>query len=266
VKRIKRLAARIFYLTEMFGLDTRKTVRTLTGLPAYLSDLKALKRQQKVARTKFRFGTPLLCNDRSAPSGSARGHYFHQDLLVARRIHENKPDVHMDVGSRIDGFVAHVASFRSITVLDIRPSASNIPNIKFIQADLMSQVEGELIDSCDSLSSLHALEHFGLGRYGDPVNYEGHLVGLQNLGRLLRKGGRLYLSVPIGPQRIEFNAHRVFSTAYLLECFADRYRIEQFAYVDDNGELHERVPMTARDVENNFGCYYGCGIFEMTKV
>ena len=172
----------------------------------------------------------------------------------------------MDVGSRIDGFVAHVAAFRSITVLDIRRSSENIPNIKFIQADLMSQVEGDLVDSCDSLSSLHALEHFGLGRYGDPVNYEGHLVGLQNLGRLLRKGGTLYLSVPIGPQRIEFNAHRVFSTAYLLECFAGQYHIEQFAYVDDNGELHERVPMTARDVENNFGCYYGCGIFEMKKV
>jgi SAM-dependent methyltransferase len=262
-----RLSGRIYTLATMFGIDTRKTFRTLKGLRAYFADLRTIKRQHAAAVTKFQFGRPIPClDDRFVPGGSATGHYFHQDLLVARRVHQNNPDVHMDAGSRVDGFVAHVASFRSIVVLDIRPLVSNITNIEFIRADLMSTPSDRLVESCDSLSCLHALEHFGLGRYGDPVRYDGHLLGLQNLHSLLRRGGKFYLSVPIGPQRIEFNAHRVFSVSYLLECLTDQYHIDQFSFVDDNGNLHEHVSLTPDAVAHNFGCYYGCGIIEMTKI
>src|SRR5208283_2551263 len=109
--------------------------------------------------------------------------------------------------SRIDGFVAHVASFRSLIVLDLRPISTQIRNIEFMQADLMKPIPDSLVELCDSLSCLHVLEHFGLGRYGDTIKYDGYVLGLDNLHRILRKGGKLYLSVPIGPQRIEFDAH-----------------------------------------------------------
>jgi hypothetical protein len=97
------------------------------------------------------------------------------------------------------------------------------------------------------------------------VRYDGHLLGLQNLHSLLRTGGKFYLSVPIGPQRIEFNAQRVFSVAYLLQCVADRYLIDRFSFVDDKGDLHEHVALNPDDVEHDFGCHNGCGIVEMTK-
>jgi Caenorhabditis protein of unknown function, DUF268 len=262
-----KLTGRIYGLAVLLGVDPRKTIRTLKGLPAYFSDLRALNNQRAAAGTKFPFGTPTPClEDRSAPGGYYSGHYFHQDLLVARRINQNRPQIHVDVGSRVDGFVAHVASFRPIVVLDIRPLKNTIPNVQFMQADLMKRPEDHLIESCDSLSCLHALEHFGLGRYGDPVNYEGHLLGLTNLRSLLKAGGKFYLSVPIGPQRINFNAHRVFSVAYLLACLAGKYQIDHFSFVDDKGDLHENCPMNEHDIEADFGCYYGCGIFEMTKV
>ena len=130
----------------------------------------------------------------------------------------------------------------------------------------MSPLPDTLVNYCDSLSSLHALEHFGLGRYGDPLKYNGHLLGLNNLHQILKKGGKLYLSVPIGPQRIEFNAHRVFSVGYLLDNFAGRYVIDQFSFVDDCGDLHENTPITDTGLKHNFGCTFGCGIFEMTKL
>lgn len=38
-----------------------------------------------------------------------------------KHIFDSSPQRHLDVGSRIDGFVAHVASFREIEVIDIRP-------------------------------------------------------------------------------------------------------------------------------------------------
>jgi hypothetical protein len=33
----------------------------------------------------------------------------------------------------------------------------------------------DMINCCDSISSLHAIEHFGLGRYGDTIDVNGHL-------------------------------------------------------------------------------------------
>ena len=256
-----------YRLLALFGVDPRKSIHSVKGLPAYFRDLRALKGQIGSAVREFPFGRPYPClGDRFADGGSANGHYFHQDLLIARRINLYDPHRHVDVGSRIDGFVAHVAAFRAIEVIDIRPLPNNIPNVTFRQADLMAPLQESLIECCDSLSCLHALEHFGLGRYGDPVIYDGYILGLNNLHRMLKKGGKFYVSVPIGPQRIEFNAHRVFSVSYLLECFSGKYRIDQFSFVDDRGDLHENTPIAPGNAQNNFGCMYGCGIFELTKL
>jgi SAM-dependent methyltransferase len=249
----------------MLGIDPLKPVYLVRGLPAYLADYRALK-LQRGADADFPWGKAFPCiADRYAQSGSARGHYFHQDLLVARRIHENAPVDHVDVGSRIDGFVAHVAAFRPIQVVDVRPLNDTVPNIRFLQADLMNPLPPAMHGITDSLSCLHALEHFGLGRYGDPIRYEGHLLGLDNLHRIVKSGGKLYLSVPIGPQRIEFNAHRVFSVAYMLGLVEGKFSLDRFSYVDDLGDLHENVPVTAEGARSSFGCAYGCGIFELTK-
>lgn len=244
-----------------------RIIRYFDGWSSYYRDLKLLKTQEKTSSMVFPFGKAYPClKEKYSDNGSASGHYFHQDLLVARRIFKNNPENHVDIGSRIDGFVAHVASFRELEVFDIRPLQNNISNVRFVQADLMAQVGDNLTCYCDSLSCLHALEHFGLGRYGDPVNYDGYLIGLNNLSDILKKGGKLYISVPIGPQRIEFNAHRVFSVAYLLECFSGRFILDYFSYVDDKGDLHENVPVTEEGIKNSFGCHYGCGIFELTKL
>jgi len=89
---------------------------------------------------------------------------------------------------------------------------------------------------------------------------------VNNLYLILKKCGKLYFSVPVGPQRIEFDAHRVFSISYLLELFDGKYHIDLFSLVDDHGELHENVPITETNAQNNFDCVYGCGIFEMTKL
>ena len=147
-------------------------------------------------------------NDWYEEGGTTKSEYFWQDLLVARKVFEANPEKHVDIGSRVDGFVAYVASFREIEVFDIRP-ITQIPGVTFKQADLMKPVEG-MTGYCDSLSCLHALEHFGLGRYGDPINPKGFECGLVNMAGLLRKDGVFYLSVPIGIDRVEFNAHRIF--------------------------------------------------------
>jgi SAM-dependent methyltransferase len=209
--------------------------------------------------------------DKYVSSGTAKGAYFYQDILVAQRIYANNPNVHVDIGSRIDGFVAHVASFRKINVMDIRPLKNTVKNIVFIQQDFMKPITNNMVEFCDSVSCLHAVEYFGLGRYGDHLRYDGHIIGLENLYRILKKHGKLYFSAPVGiPQRIEFNAHRIFSVEYLLKQFKEKFKVEIFSYVDDEGELHENVPLSKSSIIDNFGYrgngVNGCGIFEMTKL
>jgi SAM-dependent methyltransferase len=244
-----------------------KTINTIRGGWPYYCDLKTFKNQKRFSENIFPFGKLYPClGDRFSESGTVKGHYFHQDLLVARRIFENNPELHIDVGSRIDGFVAHVASFRPIKVLDIRLMTSNIQNITYDYCDITNDLPEQLFECCDSLSCLHALEHFGLGRYGDPVNCDGHVIGFENLYKMLRPEGKFYFSVPIGPRRIEFNAQRVFSLEYLLQFFSSKFQIDFFSFVDDKGNLFEDVELKEKDIEQNFGCHCGCGVFEMTKM
>ena len=236
------------------------------GLPFFLKDYYEIRKQAEQTKRDFPFGKFHPClGERYQESGIASGHYFHQDLLVANKIFKNSPRKHVDIGSRVDGFVAHVASFREIEVLDIRKLTMDIQNIRFKQVDMMDK-SLRLADYCDSVSCLHALEHFGLGRYGDRVDYHGHLVGWENIYRLLKKNGKFYFSVPMGKQRIEFNAHRVFSLRYLLALFDGRYKLDSFAYVDDEGHLFSNVQLKPQPVQDNFSCHYGCGIFELSKI
>jgi SAM-dependent methyltransferase len=236
------------------------------SIPWYVKDKRLYGKQQR-EKPGYIFPVkkyyPCLL-DKYEESGSVKGHYYWQDSFVARKIFAGNPVKHVDIGSRIDGFVTQVSIFREIEVMDIRPSTSNIKNVRFIQADLMSD-NFELENYTDSISSLHAIEHFGLGRYGDSIDVYGHLKGLNNIYKALSAGGKFYFSVPIGEQRTEFNAHRVFSLSYLLNLFDGTYAITSFSYVDDTGDFHENVSLSKENIELNLSCHFGCGIFELTK-
>ncbi|HEY5118610.1 MAG TPA: DUF268 domain-containing protein [Anaerolineales bacterium] len=263
---MKKFLRDLYTIVKLFSLNPRRDIVLLRELRQYFRDEEILKRQQRQSAIVFPFGRlrPFL-NEKYMESGVASGHYFHQDLLVARRIFQCRPARHVDVGSRIDGFVAHVASFRRIDVLDVRPLNSLIPNVQFIQCDVMGSIPALFLECCDSLSCLHTLEHFGLGRYGDRIQFDGYLTGLDNLQKILAPGGILYLSVPIGVQRIEYNAQRVFSTSYLWQILSKRFKIIGFSFVDDAGDLQENVSVDEQAIGENFHSRFGCGIFELMK-
>jgi SAM-dependent methyltransferase len=256
---------RFFYYKFLHhGFDARKFLFSFISPSWFYRDLKKFK-NQKGNDTTFKISNhyPII-NDRKQQAGVMNGHYFHQDLYVARKIFESNPVKHLDIGSRTDGFVSHVASFRKIEIIDIRDIKSTVKNIHFRKADLM-QLPEDLVDSFDSISSLHAIEHFGLGRYSDTIDYWGYLKAIENITRLLKHRGLFYFSVPIGPQRIEFNAHRVFSIDYLLSIFSKEYDLFSFSYINDIGDFYEDVKLIDQHVKNNYGCTYGCGIFILSK-
>lgn len=210
-----------YNLLLQFGLDFRKFYRAVRGIIPFLADYVRFKRNYDGKLTLY----PCL-HDRFDSSGSSNNEYFWQDLIVAKRINRLSPERHLDVGSRIDGFIAHLASFREVDVIDIRPSNISLPSIRFKQLDMMDSAQVQrFIESegmYESISCLHSIEHFGLGRYGDTLKVDGWRDGLKNLCALTELDGVLYLSCPIGRERVEFNAHRVFDPFTILKA-AEEY-------------------------------------------
>lgn len=97
--------------------------------------------------------------------------YLIQDLWAAAKIFEDGYNgKHYDIGSRVDGFITHLLAFgKKVVLVDIRPLPYYIKNLSFIQADATDLSEFE-DNSIFSMSALCSLEHFGLGRYGDPID------------------------------------------------------------------------------------------------
>jgi SAM-dependent methyltransferase len=199
---------------------------------------------------------PIL-HESEQGAGIPSWEYFHQDLWAAKRIYTRRPEKHVDIGSRIDGFVAHLLVFMPVCVVDIRPLNDHVPGLNVVTDDA-TELRMFATNSIDSLSCLHAAEHFGLGRYSDPIDPEAWIKFVKALQRVLAPNGRLYFSVPVGRQRIEFNAHRVFQAQTVLRAF-DALELVSFSFVGDGG-MHEGL---SRDQLQGIG--NGCGLFEFTK-
>ena len=224
-------------LASQFGCDAIHFLYALRGVPGFMRDWHCFRRNY----TGIMKLTPCL-HDRYEESGTTKSEYFWQDLLVARWIFDAHPKKHVDVGSRVDGFIAHVASFREIEVLDVRPTTTQIPGVVFKQSDLM-QPEGFLFvrdGYCDSLSCLHAIEHFGLGRYGEPIDPQGFERGIANMAQMLKPDGKFYLSAPIGFERVEFNAHRVFDPRTIIRCAeSSELQLQQLTVISAGGGVRQ---------------------------
>ncbi len=253
------LLKRLAQILGHAGIDVRRVGWALGGIPRYCADLARYAREASDDRFPLRFRELLpVFKDRHAPAGEARGGYFHQDLWAARRIYAVRPKRHVDVGSRIDGFVAHVLTFMPVELVDIRPLDSAVEGLTFIRGDATSLREFP-DDSVESLSTLHAVEHFGLGRYGDPLRPEAWREAMLTLQRVLAPGGRLYFSVPVGRERLRFNAHRIFSPLTILKTF-DGLQLVSFSAVNDAGDLESNA-----DPERFRNAYLAVGLFELTK-
>jgi hypothetical protein len=260
---LKNLLIKLHWiLSANFGFDPLRLLLSLRGLPRFVFDWWKFKKSYAGPLTLM----PCL-HDRYEEGGATKGEYFWQDLMVARLIFEAKPQRHVDIGSRVDGFVAHVASFRDIEVFDVRPISTQIPGVIFNQADLMSinSLPNAGGGYCDSLSCLHALEHFGLGRYGDPIDPMGYELGIANMSTLLLPGGTFYLSTPIGRERVEFNANWVFNPHRIIRLAESQgLTLRQLTIVGSGGTVEE-VATTFEKLEALAGVTYNLGIFIFTK-
>lgn len=207
----------------------------------------------------------LISNEYYKEAADPLVHYFAQDIWGARKIMGNNPKVHYDVGSRLDGFISHLLVFLgSVNYIDIRPLSYEIKGLNFCKGDAteLSQFEDE---SIESLSSFHAIEHFGLGRYGDPIDPEACFKALHSFQRVLKKGGYLYLGVPVEPKdRLVFNAHRIFSPMTIIQ-EVPQMELEEFAVVKGNNMIAEEITIDKIKGELENIPNYSCGLFVFKK-
>ena len=231
-----------------------RLVLALPGLPRYTLEWIAFRRQQGEMPASWRDTFPRL--DDRLPKTPFDPHYFFQGNWLARQLALDPPSRHVDIGSSvltIGVLSAHVPTifvdYRPLTARQsgLIPLAGDIVRLPFADASL------------PSISCLHVIEHIGLGRYGDPLDAGGARRAATELQRVVAPGGKLYLSTPIGRERVCFNAHRVFSIATILAMFS-QVQLIAFSYVDDCGRLHENVAP-----DNVPSLDYGCGFFEFAN-
>lgn len=257
---LKKLFRKSLQLCNSFtGINLVTCLNIIYNIPLFIYDSFLYTKKNKSQSFKICLSKlyPIL-TDRNTQAGNTQSHYFHQDIWAAKKLLKKKPTRHVDIGSRIDGFVSHCLVFRKMEVIDIRNLSSTINNLSYIKEDattLKSFKNNEL----ESISTLHAAEHFGLGRYSDPIDPDAFKIFFENLQRVLKENGTLYFSVPIGKERLEFNAQRVFSPKTILSLFCD-LKLVSFSVIDDHNNFYEDV-----NPKNYESLHYGCGLFEFKK-
>ena len=94
-------------------------------------------------------------------------HYFYQGAWLARRLSLTKPIPPCDVGSSV-AMVSVLSARVPMVFLDYRPLAVKLSGLQSVAGDIINLPFAS--NSLSSLSSLHVIEHVGLGRYGDSLN------------------------------------------------------------------------------------------------
>lgn len=177
--------------------------------------------------------------------------YFWQDLWGAERVIALNKDkeypVHYDIGSSIHGFIAHLlASNINVNVIDVRPFPAEVKGLTGIcdDASALDKVDDH---SIFTLSALCSIEHFGLGRYGDSINPTAWSDAIYSIQRKMCVGGHILISVPVGKQRVEFNAHRVFRARTIIDKFDLCDLMEYDVVLGDCSGIEEDVDVEKYD-------------------
>lgn len=234
-------------------IDPRRLL-TLLFLPRFVSEWRSYRRGSS-ERVAARDLYPCLA-DRTAHT-PFDPHYFFQGAWIARKLAARRPVAHVDIASSVMT-VSVFSAFVPTTFVDFRPLAVDLDNLESRAGDVTRLPFAD--HSIASLSCLHVIEHIGLGRYGDPLDSDGAEKALAELQRVAAPGGRLYLSTPVGRERVCFNAHRVFNPLSIVAAMP-LMRLASFALVDDAGRFLEDVtPTSCADQD------YSCGLFEFEKI
>jgi hypothetical protein len=234
-----------------------KRIRDQKKLKAFESDFRAFESLSKRDDMPVNWvnRSPKL-HDRSNDT-PFDAHYIYHPAWAARVVNDIQPTLHIDFSSTLH-FSTILSAFVPTHFYDYRPADLHLTGLESRSADLTRLAFDDNSIAC--LSCLHTIEHIGLGRYGDPIDPYSDLKAIEELQRVA--SDHLIIVVPVGKQRVVFNAHRVYDPIAFTEIFKDCH-LESFSYVDDYGNFH--MPAAISDaVDQNYAC--GCFHFRKIKV
>ena len=109
----------------------------------------------------------------------------------------------LDIGSAESTFSLSVASLGyQVTALDLHPLPYSHPNLENVVGRLEDWNPGP--ERFDAAFLISAIEHFGIGAYGEPVDEAGaDRAAVERVGELLSSEGFMVLTTPYGPARID---------------------------------------------------------------
>jgi hypothetical protein len=196
--------------------------------------------------------------DKTIKTGFDR-HYVYHTAWAARKIKEIHPEYHTDISSSLY-FSGIVSAFVPVKFYDYRPADISLSGLESLRGDLLALPFAD--NTINSLSCMHVIEHIGLGRYGDKMDYDGDLKAIKELKRVLAVNGSLLFVVPIGKTaKIEFNAHRIYTYKIIMEMFSD-LALREFALIPEHaGQMIYGQEANDKLVDEN----YACGCFWFTK-
>lgn len=209
----------------------RATLRRAIAYSRFLADFIAFRSAQRATGRKetVEWADRYVCLDDRSVETSFDRHYTYHPAWAARILAKNRPDFHVDISSVL-AFSAIASAFVPVRFFDYRPARLILDNLECDHADLTALHFAD--GSIDSLSCMHVIEHIGLGRYGDPVDPNGDVKALKEIVRVMRPGGNFLIVVPVGRERIQFNAHRYYNHRRFLSYVTDA-ELVQFSLIPD---------------------------------
>ncbi|HVW96653.1 MAG TPA: DUF268 domain-containing protein [Mucilaginibacter sp.] len=246
-----------YWINKIKNKLRRKKPVQILGLDEFVSAAKKTE-------TRFIFSEDdyFPCLDDNTNSTDFDRHYIYHPAWAARIVRQINPEFHIDISSTLH-FSSILSAFVPVKFYDYRPANLVLDNLTSERADLTNlhfQTE-----SVHSLSCMHTVEHIGLGRYGDEIDYDGDLKAIRELSRVLALNGNLLFVTPIGSRaRIYFNAHRVYTLQLISDLFSkEGLRLKEFTLIPENYEDGGLVVGPSPELLNKQT--YGCGCFWFIK-
>lgn len=254
----KRFYAKIYYLLPRVLANW--ILRVFYGLkkflryPGFFSDwFRFCRLGAKNSRFSVNWNDLMPVIEEATPETNFDRHYIYHPAWAARIIARNKPNFHVDISSSLH-FCTLVSAFVPVQFYDYRPAPIILSGLICDKADLCELPFKD--NEIKSLSCMHVVEHVGLGRYGDKLDYDGDLKAISELKRVLAPGGSLLFVVPIGKPKIVFNAHRIYSYDQIREYFKD-FELQEFALIPRSVDGNILInPLKEIVDDQDFGC--GC--------
>ncbi len=230
-------------------------------MPGFYADYRAFAQSAKSTTTRFplRPRDFFLCLFDKTSTTPINPHYLYHPAWAARVVARVNPKKHIDIASTLT-FCTIVSAFVPVDFYDYRPAKLFLRNLDSKHGDLMALPFAT--DSVESISCMHTIEHVGLGRYGDPIDYDGDIKATAEMKRVLQPGGTLIFVTPVGEPRIEYNAHRIYSFEQVMGLFPG-LTLTEFSLIPDDfkevGIIENADPAVVKNQR------YGCGLFVFTK-